>query len=357
MNARMVMMFLAAAVFLSPFSMPLVHAQSISCIAPFYCSWYSFDSGCVPRPPENAFNCQYNGPWAQVCSYMTTSCAPPPCSCGAKAGQGGGPISFATGNTYISASDLKVPGLSRGLELTRTWNSIWAPRDPLTFLGLFGPNWKSTYEERVYVGSDNYLKYMRGDGDVWSFAYAGGTYAQVSPANTLAAMALDSGITTWTVRFQNGEYRTFNYLTGLLTSIVDRNGNITQLTYDSSNRLVTVADPGGRHLYFGYANNSSYLVTSVTSDVGISLSYSYDSSGRLIQVTNPDSTTVSYVYDSTSMITSVKDSNGTTLESHTYDSCGRGLSSSRAGGVETLTLSYDQPCWSAAPARYQYFGY
>jgi YD repeat-containing protein len=227
----------------------------------------------------------------------------------------------------------------------------------LTFLGLFGPNWKSTYEERVYVGSDNYLKYMRGDGDVWSFAYAGGTYAQVSPANTLAAMALDSGITTWTVRFQNGEYRTFNYLTGLLTSIVDRNGNITQLTYDSSNRLVTVADPGGRHLYFGYANNSSYLVTSVTSDVGISLSYSYDSSGRLIQVTNPDSTTVSYVYDSTSMITSVKDSNGTTLESHTYDSCGRGLSSSRAGGVETLTLSYDQPCWSAAPARYQYFGY
>jgi YD repeat-containing protein len=82
------------------------------------------------------------------------------------------------------------------------------------------------------------------------------------------------------------------------------------------------------------------LVTSVTSDVGLSLSYAYDSNGRLIQVTKPDLTTISFQYDSNSLITAVLDSNGKILESHTYDSSGRGLTSSRAGGVEALTLTY-----------------
>jgi YD repeat-containing protein len=84
----------------------------------------------------------------------------------------------------------------------------------------------------------------------------------------------------------------------------------------------------------------------VTSDVGLSLSYSYDSQGRLIQVTHPDLTTTTYQYDSNSMMTAVKDSDGKILESHTYDSCKRGLTSSRAGGVEAITLSYPQPCWN-----------
>jgi hypothetical protein len=40
------------------------------------------------------------------------------------------------------------------------------------------------------------------------------------------------------------------------------------------------------------------------------------------------------------MITAVMDSAGKVLESHTYDSKGRGLTSSRAGGVEAITVSY-----------------
>jgi YD repeat-containing protein len=206
------------------------------------------------------------------------------------------------------------------------------------------------------VGSDHYVKYSRNDGAYWSFAYAGAAYAPVAPANATATLTLDSNSTYWTLTFQNGEQRIFSYSSGWLTSIIDRNGNTTQLTYDAINRLVTVTDPGGRHLYFGYANNSSYLITGVTSDVGLSLSYSYDSQGRLIQVTKPDHTTLSYVYDSNSMITAVKDSDGKTLESHTYDSCGRGLSSSRAGGVEAVTLTYNQPCWTPAPAGVAYAG-
>lgn len=161
-----------------------------------------------------------------------------------------------------------------------------------------------------------------------------------APANVYASFVAGSSI--WTITFLNGEQRQFNPATGLLTAIIDRNGNTTQLTYDSSNRLITVTDPASRHLYFNYGTGSSLLVTSVTSDFGITLSYAYDTQGRLIQVTKPDLTTVSFTYNAQSQITAVTDNNGKILESHTYDSSGRGLTSSRANGVESVTLTYPQ---------------
>jgi len=256
----------------------------------------------------------------------------------------GKPISLTSGNTYITQTDVRVPGLSNGLNLVRTWNSMWPLTQTAFQTGLFGLSWRSNYEERVFFGADGYYKYSRGDGSFWSFAWSGSGLSLAAPANASATLPYNSS--TYTITFQNGEKRIFNFTSGSLLSIVDRNGNATQLSYDALNRLVTVADPGGRHLYFGYANNSSYLITSVTSDVALALSYSYDSQGRLIQVTNPDQTTTTYQYDTNSRITAVTDSDGKILEAHTYDSCGRGLSSSRAGGVEALSLSYQQPCWN-----------
>lgn len=140
--------------------------------------------------------------------------------------------------------------------------------------------------------------------------------------------------------FKNGEQRLFDNISGNLIAIIDRNGNETQLTYDAVGRLVTVTDPASRHLYFSYGSQTSFLVTSVTSDFGVSASYSYDTQGRLNQVTEPDSSTLSFQYGANSLISAVLDSNGKVLESHTYDSSGRGLTSSRANGVDAVTISY-----------------
>jgi YD repeat-containing protein len=205
---------------------------------------------------------------------------------------------------------------------------------------MFGPNWRSTYEERVFVGSDNYIKYSRSDGSFWSFGYSqGSTLAVAAPANVNATLVF--GPTYWTLVFQNGEQRLFDETTGHLLEIIDRNGNVTQLTYDSVGRLSTVTDPVSRHLYFSYGSGgSSLLVTGLTSDVGLSVSYSYDSQGRLLLVTENDLSTLSFQYNSQSLITAVTDSNGKTLESHTYDSAGRGLTSSQANGVSALSISY-----------------
>lgn len=183
------------------------------------------------------------------------------------------------------------------------------------------------------------MAYSRSDGAFWMFGSNGGSsFALSAPANITAT--LSPGSTYWTLTFQNGEQRRFDNNSGSLIAIIDRNGNATQLTYDGLNRLVTVTDPASRHLYFGYADDSSLLITGITSDIGITLSYAYDGQGRLSQVTKPDQSTLIFVYDANSMITAVKDSHGITLESHTYDGQGRGLSSSRANGVDAVTISY-----------------
>lgn len=123
-------------------------------------------------------------------------------------------------------------------------------------------------------------------------------------------------------------------------SIIDRNGNATVLAYDSANRLATVTDAASRHLYFHYLNAASTLVISVTSDVGLSTAYAYDDQGRLSQFTKPDNTSISFEYNAQSLITAVKDYDNKVLESHTYDAVGRGLTSSRAGGIGSVTVSY-----------------
>jgi YD repeat-containing protein len=273
-------------------------------------------------------------------------------SCGSPASPGdicigcltaGAPINLSTGNTYIAQSDISIPGLGGGLRLSRTWNSM-LPQMQNTYAFMFGVNWRSTYEERLIINSgDGYVKYLRADGSVWSFAtYATGSpnvYKVAAPANDTTTTMTD-GSPSWTMTAKNGEKRLFAAATGVLTSIIDRNGNTTQLSYDASNRLTTITDPASRHLTFTYVGPSSNLVSTVTSDVGITFSYAYDGQGRLTQVTKSDNTTISFVYDAQNRITAVKDSDGKILESHTYDVIGRGLTSSRANGVDSVTVTY-----------------
>lgn len=280
------------------------------------------------------------------CQYPSTVC-PPPASwcptCGKGVSLAGAPINLTNGNTFIQQTDLRIPGLGGGLTLTRTWNSIWPASQDGQQSGIFGPNWKSTYDERVFVGSGsslNFMVYAREDGGFWFFSSSDGTnWSLASPANVTAKL-VSTGTQSWTLTFQNGEQRVFSYTSGSLTAIVDRNGNPSQLSYDASNRLVTVTDPASRHLYFAYSSPSSRLVTGISSDVGIALSYSYDGQGRLIRVVKPDQSFVSFTYNGQSLITAVTDSDGKILESHTYDSRGRGLTSSKAGGVEAVTVTY-----------------
>jgi YD repeat-containing protein len=316
--------------------------------------WYFPD----PVPAGWFYYGPYPGTYAYLIAAMTggkafpsgaISCGPPsaPKEVRSDCPWCSNPVSLASGNTYIQQTDIRIPGLGGGLTLARRWNSQWPSTQSVYQVGLFGPNWSSTYDQRVFVGSDNYIKWESADGSFSSFGINGdgtGSWVLAAPQNASVTMTTPNTATPyWQITLQNGEQRRFDGTSGMLTAIIDRNGNTTTLAYDSANRLATVTDPASRHLYVTYANGSSHLITGVSSDVGISLSYAYDGQGRLSQITNPDLTTLSFTYNSQSLITAVTDSNGKILESHTYDSSGRGLTSSRAAGVEAVALSYPTP--------------
>lgn len=294
-----------------------------------------------------ATDCFNDKPFSQSCTVYKDGCVPthaaeetsscPTCT------TAGSPINLTNGNTYIIQTDFRLPGLGGGLGLTRTWNSKWPPTQAAINVGLFGKNWRSSYEERIFKGQDGYFKYSRSDGSFWSFGWAGysnGTalFKVSAPAEESASLVISSDNSTWTLTFKDGTKKTFDYTSGWLKSIVDRNGNTTNLTYDTNNRLMQVTDPASRTLTFGYSNASSLLITSVASNAG---TFTYTYNGNLLtRVTNPDNTFITFEYDGQSLIAAVKDTEGKLLEGHTYDGLFRGLTSTRALGVDGVTVTY-----------------
>jgi len=145
----------------------------------------------------------------------------------------------------------------------------------------------------------------------------------------------------FTLTLADGTQKVFNGQ-NLLAAIIDRNKNQTTLAYDSSNRLTSVTSPGGSTLSFTYGDpNNPMQVTTVQDSVGVVATYTYDSSSRLTKVSYPDGSALNFSNDpKSSMLLSVTDSQGKLLESHTYDAQNRGLTSSRAYGVDSVSLSY-----------------
>jgi YD repeat-containing protein len=254
----------------------------------------------------------------------------------------GEPIDATTGNTYVTAQDLSIPGLGGGIGLSRIWNSFLPLAGPPSAAGMFGDSWRSNYEELIQQPDASTLRYWRGDGSAWDFTFVAGTgYVLSKPSDEHAALVYDSGAGVVSITFKDGSVRRFdsahNYS---LTSITDRNGNATSLTYDISARLVQVLAPSGVILSFQYQNTAfPALVTSVTSPAG-NVNYTYDSNRRLTSVAYADASGMTYAYDSNSLLTSVTDSVGHLIEGHTYDTFRRGLTSTRGNGADSINLEY-----------------
>jgi RHS repeat-associated protein len=285
--------------------------------------------------------CQFGDPTGAPTTVIVYPPAPPPTGpCPQCQAQGGSPINFTDGNVWIPERDYSLPGLGGGLSLTRTWNSLWSTASRISSEGMFGQGWWSTYEERLWLGQ-NPVQYYRSDGSIWYFGQdsSSGTFYLFQPAEQHASLAYDSLAGTYTVSYLDGSQKVFNN-NGYLIAVLDRNGNQTSVTYDSSNRITQVTDAAGRSITFSYTNASDpALTTSVQDTVGTIATYTYDSSSNLTQVVYADGSSHNYAY-SGGVITSVTDGNGKTLETHSYDSSNRGTVSARANGVDALTVYY-----------------
>jgi len=273
-------------------------------------------------------------------NYPTNNPALPCLDCDAQAGQ---PINLTNGNVWVTQKDYSLPGLGGGINLQRTWNSLWAnARDAMPQVGMFGDSWRSTYEEHLFSFGTNFVKYYRANGDGWLFQWNSSTnnYQLLTPPNRHATLDYNGTTLQYTVTFADGTTRIFDN-NGYLLTIADRNNNQVNLTYDTSKRITTITDAASRTLNFTYGNTSFPAVaTGATDSTGTVATYTYDSSARLTNVTYPDSSKLNFAYDGNSLLTSVTDAQNKVIESHTYDSSRRGTTCQRANGVDAVTVAY-----------------
>lgn len=337
-------------------------AQVISTWSPYFPDMNPFQQ-CVPSGyVTGEIELQYDSPGtksitmtAYICDYLTPTAnlgsqttiffnvfpqidAGPCEECEQIAGQ---PINLATGDVWTSKTDYSVPGLAGGLSVTRTWNSLWNQTNPPFNAGMFGDGWTSDFEERLQTPG-GYIKYWNRSGNSWIFKsdpYSGNTWDVVSPPNQHASIYYNQTTSQYTLSFADGSSKIFN-AQGYLTAVSDRNGNQTALQYDANARIMKITAPGGQWIAFTYGNSVfPNLVTSAQDGVGTVATYAYNGT-NLTQVVYPDGSQLDYFYDSNNNVTTVTDGLGQVIETHTYDSASRGLTSSRANGVDAITIQY-----------------
>jgi YD repeat-containing protein len=178
----------------------------------------------------------------------------------------GAPVSyFAVSNFWATShwwGDLGAPMLSPGRLVSRRSGSGNVP------CSMGGTAYHSVLTRLTFIsgdGTETELVDKPSGGNEWFFGPAcvsldsrtrpgpfvsrDGSAITFEPASPIVdeqdpAPGRDQGSPSGTLYFRDG--RRYQVTTGLVTAIMDRNGNRTDLTYDWAGRLVTVTDPLGR---------------------------------------------------------------------------------------------------------------
>ena len=234
------------------------------------------------------------------------------------------PIRIGVGNLYEEIPDYSSKG-QNALSFGRYYNS---GADSNSVAAALGRNWRSTYDRYLKISTGSVIA-ERADGQELTFTTNSGSWTSDSDVDV---QLLKSG-SNWELIYSDDSVETYNS-SGLLSSIVARDGYSQTMSYNSSNQLATVTDSFNRKLQLTYHTNLLYTVTAPN---GLILTYGYNSSGitpgkldRLASVTYSTTPTSSqsYVYENASFLfalTGIVDEDGHRYSTWTYDSTGRAL--------------------------------
>jgi RHS repeat-associated protein len=237
------------------------------------------------------------------------------------------PVNTATGNYSYERTDLSIPTRSLPLAFSRSYNSS-APAD-----GPLGYGWTFSYNVFITESSlDNSATVTYGDGRTVRFEWNGTSF--VPPAGTFSTLVKSGGLFSLTEKDQT--VYEFN-ASDRLSTITDRNGNITTLNYPGT-LITSVTAPDGRSLGFGY--DGSNRINLVSDPAGRTLGFSYDASGDLATSTDARGKVTTYTYDSNHRLLTITDANSHTFVTNTYNSDGRVSQQQDASG-NTTTFLYD----------------
>ncbi len=193
------------------------------------------------------------------------------------------PVNTATGELWETVADLDLPGRAP-VTAERTYSSYRAAAP-----GMFGAGWASPWEARVTDGATTTV--TQENGSVVAFAKDDqGRYT--APASVHATLERDASTGVYTFTRRNEMVMGFDP-DGRLTSITDRNGERTTLTWSATQLVVTAAD--GRALTI--ARDGNGRAQSLTGPGNRSVTYRYDPTGRLSQVTDARGKIWTYEYE------------------------------------------------------------
>ncbi len=222
---------------------------------------------------------------------------------------------------------------------------------PLTFSynsldfssGALGMGWTHDFNISIITNSGGSLILRRGDGGKVWFSPSGSVYYPDPKSGDTSSIILNAnGSYTRTTKY--GKVYNFNS-SGQLTSIVDRNGNTTTLTY-TGNNLTGITDSTGRTIVLGVSGgkiisvtdfsnhawpisySSAGLISSTADPLGNTWNFQYNANNMMVQKTDPSGNASYYAYNATTgMLTSSTDPN-TMVKSISYD---------YADGISTVT--------------------
>lgn len=198
--------------------------------------------------------------------------------------------------------------------------------------------WGNGLQSKVTVTSGE-AQIDHGDGSFdnygdFSGGPAGGLHCDnysVIEDNTTVYTVTDKGQTDWN----------YNPTSGLLTSVVDRNGRTLTVNRDSGNndRIDDVDDGRGRVLFFDYdtrTDGQPRFIYENDDTSGRMWELTYNGSGLLASIINPEGETTSFTYDGSGRLWKVTDPRGELALTLTYHSSGY------ADGKVWVETIYDQ---------------
>jgi YD repeat-containing protein len=298
------------------------------------------------------------------CDGLTTTAGTNPCNAG-------------TGNKYQREVDYVGAG-AYPLKLERMYNSggtTPASVEP----ARWGSQWRGSYDRSIAVNTNNVATtaiIKRDDGKQRFYSLVNGAW--VGDADVVDTLVQLANATGWTYTNEADETEAYD-ANGTLISITNRAGLTQTLTYSCmpvsatcpvatpttvapvADLLITVTDPAGHTLQFGY-DAVGRVVTMADPSGGVYL-YTYSDatpSANLTSVTYPDGKVRTYLYGETANVsatpnagvnyahslTGILDENGTRYASWTYDANGLATSSEHGAlgsGIDHVGLSYGTP--------------
>ncbi|MBV9504498.1 MAG: hypothetical protein JO323_05775 [Acidobacteriia bacterium] len=187
---------------------------------------------------------------------------------------------------------------------------------PATFsYSNLGQKWTHTWlsyvqDDPTHAGSTVTRAYSGGGGvNYLTYSTTAGNFdAEVQDDSYTYRIPITGAVTSYEHRMPDGSKEVYALSDGatsfprkmFLTSVVDPQGNVSTLNYDSSFRITSIVDAMGRSTTFSYALTASpLLITQITDPFGRSAQFTYDTSGRLASITDPIGITSSYTYSTT----------------------------------------------------------